>query len=620
MTRSVALRKGRRVGLRARLLAVVALALVPAVILMFGYIAAQSRIAEQQTRAEVNQLLATDIQEVNAEVQQAKDMLILNAATYAVVFEQWDIAQGNMDRVAEQQPGYLDMGVSTAAGRIVASIEPAMRDTSVQGSDWFQSCLVEKRFTIGEYVPPAGGRPASLYVANPTINEAGDVQAVSYVRLDVERLREALERVAPPTGAAVTLIDHHGTVICRVPALEGVEGTSSQGSDLLKQVLAEGEGRTEASGLDGVVREYAFAPVSRVDAGLFMAMGLSPDEAFAQTRRELALGLTGAGLIALVVLVGAWLAGTYWVYRPVVQLQAASGRLASGDLSARADLPGTDDEFGRLGAEFDRMAIAIERQVRELESAHGELRRLNVELEDRVRRRTADLEASNKELEAFSYSVSHDLRAPLRSIDGFSQMLLEDYSDQIDEDGQDALTRVRKAAMRMGELIDSLLSLSRISRQELTAQTVKADEMVASIAEGLRHDYPERDVVLEIQPGVTACADPLLLRVILENMLSNAWKFTGEKPIAHIAFGTEEIDGETVYFVRDDGAGFDMAYADKLFGAFQRLHTQSEFPGMGIGLATVARVVHRHGGSIWAGGVPGEGATFFFTLPTEQCS
>jgi len=136
----------------------------------------------------------------------------------------------------------------------------------------------------------------------------------------------------------------------------------------------------------------------------------------------------------------------------------------------------------------------------------------------------------------------------------------------------------------------------------------------------LKHDFPDRDVVFEIQPGVTAQADPVLLRVVLQNLLSNAWKFTGERNIAHISFGTEEIDGETAYFVRDDGAGFDMDYADKLFGAFQRLHTQSEFPGIGIGLATASRVVHRHGGRIWAQGAPNEGATFYFTLPSEESS
>jgi len=598
----------------------VALALVPAAILMFGYVAAQSRLSEQQTRATVNQRLARDVQEINAEVQQAKDMLVLNAATYAVVYQQWDLTQGNMERLATQSAGYLDMGVCMNSGLVVASASPENRGSSQRGNAWFERALAGKGFAVGDYQPATDQRPAALYVAVPTLDTAEVVQSVSYVAIDVEHLRDALIRVPLMTGTSLTLIDSDGTIICREPRLEGIEGTSAKDSDFIKQVLAKGEGRIETSGLDGVQREYAFAPVSKTNEGLYLAMGLSPSQAFAETRRDLVWGLTGGTLVAIVALVGAWLAGTYWIYRPVQQLQRASSRLAAGDLSARADLPSAHDEFGALGAEFDTMAVAIQSQVAELENTQRELQELNAQLETRVLQRTADIEAANRELEAFSYSVSHDLRAPLRSVDGFSQLLLEDYQDKLDDEGRDALTRVRKAALRMGELIDSLLSLSRLSRQDLTAQTVQVDELVSTIADSLKHDFPDRDVVFEIQPGVTAQADPVLLRVVLQNLLSNAWKFTGERNIAHISFGTEEIDGETAYFVRDDGAGFDMDYADKLFGAFQRLHTQSEFPGIGIGLATASRVVHRHGGRIWAQGAPNEGATFYFTLPSKETS
>ena len=219
-------------------------------------------------------------------------------------------------------------------------------------------------------------------------------------------------------------------------------------------------------------------------------------------------------------------------------------------------------------------------------------------------------EATSRELESFSYSVSHDLRAPLRAIDGFSQALLEDNASQLNPDGLDSLKRVRAAAQRMGELIDDLLELSRVSRHELKREKVNLSSLARVVTSDLSRQSPGREVVLEIEQGLTAECDARLLRVALENLFGNAWKFTSKNSSAHISFG--RTGGS--FFVRDDGAGFEMQYADKLFGAFQRLHGKHEFEGSGIGLATVQRIVHRHGGRIWAASEPGKGATFHFTL------
>ncbi len=222
--------------------------------------------------------------------------------------------------------------------------------------------------------------------------------------------------------------------------------------------------------------------------------------------------------------------------------------------------------------------------------------------------------ALNKELEAFSYSVSHDLRAPLRSIDGFSQALLEDYHDELDDDGKDYLERVRAASQRMAQLIDDLLDLSRVTRSNLHKETIDLSEIAHSIVDSLKEAKNQRKIDIKIREGVVAYGDSRLLRVILENLLSNAWKFTQKKPNAKIEFGIEQHEGEEVYFVKDNGDGFSMDYVDKLFGAFQRLHSMNEFEGNGIGLATVQRIINRHGGRVWAYGEPGNGATFYFTL------
>jgi signal transduction histidine kinase len=236
------------------------------------------------------------------------------------------------------------------------------------------------------------------------------------------------------------------------------------------------------------------------------------------------------------------------------------------------------------------------------------------DLERQVQRRTAELTATNHELSAFAYSVSHDLRAPLRAIDAFSQALLEDYGEVLDAQGQDYLRRVRANAGRMGQLIDDLLQLSRLTRAEMHFDTIDLSAMARSIITDLQRTHPQRDVDIAIQPGINASGDPRLLRVLLENLLGNAWKYTSRKPSAQIAFGTSGAGRALVYYVRDDGCGFDPAYADKLFRPFQRLHTVEEYEGAGVGLATAQRVVRRHGGRIWAESAPDRGATFFFTL------
>ena len=236
--------------------------------------------------------------------------------------------------------------------------------------------------------------------------------------------------------------------------------------------------------------------------------------------------------------------------------------------------------------------------------------RASKDLEDANR----ELEGTNRELEAFSYSVSHDLRAPLRTIDGFSQILQEDYEDSLDEEGVDYLGRVRAASKHMAGLIDDLLDLSRVGRRPLSREHVDLSGLVVGIFEDLRMSGRERKVEFVTEENVAAWADVGLIKVALENLLGNAWKFTSREPAARIEFGVREEGGRPVYYVRDNGAGFDQAYSDKLFGAFQRLHGKDEFEGSGIGLATVARIVHRHGGRVWAEGRVGEGATFYFTL------
>lgn len=236
--------------------------------------------------------------------------------------------------------------------------------------------------------------------------------------------------------------------------------------------------------------------------------------------------------------------------------------------------------------------------------------------EQEMRNRTVELQAANRELEAFSYSVSHDLRAPLRSIDGFSQALLIDCDDQLNDQGKDYLNRVRAATQRMGHLIDDMLTLSRVSRKEMRHETVDLSALADEVLAELRKNAPERKIDCYIQPGLHAHGDAGLLHMVLANLFDNAWKYTAHQQQPRIEFNAvDNADGTTEFFVRDNGVGFDMTYIDKLFGVFQRLHSAAEFPGTGVGLAIVQRIIHRHGGQIRGIGIPGRGATFYFTLP-----
>ena len=260
--------------------------------------------------------------------------------------------------------------------------------------------------------------------------------------------------------------------------------------------------------------------------------------------------------------------------------------------------------------ELAKKSELLRRQTRllaESEQAALELAETRAEL-------VRDLEHKNRELESFSYAVSHDLRAPLRRIDSFSRAILESQSDKLDESGRRYLDRVREASQQMSQLIDDVLHLSRVTRADLREQDVDLSTLAGLILARLQESEPARKVEVKIRPGVIVTGDGQLLRIALENLFENAWKFTSKQAESRIEFGVTQASGEPTYFIRDNGAGFNMTYVDRLFGPFQRLHAQGDFPGSGIGLATVQRIIHRHGGRVWAEGLVGQGATFQFTL------
>lgn len=332
--------------------------------------------------------------------------------------------------------------------------------------------------------------------------------------------------------------------------------------------------------------------------------------------------------LAMFFLPSAWLHAS--VTRPILDISAVARKVVdTGDFSLRAT-KSTDDEVGSLVDAFNGVLEEIERRTQALESSNRELaeqvagkteaeralRRMNWDLEEQVSRRTADLESINHELESFSYSVSHDLRAPLRAIDGYARMVEEDYGERLDDDGKRMLAVVRGEAVRMGRLIDDLLSFSKVSRQAMeSVHNVNMTGLAKEVAQSLMREQDAERVRFDIAPLPSVEGDVSLLRQVWTNLLGNALKYSGTKPKSEILVTGELLDGNALFQVKDNGVGFDMRYAAKLFGVFQRLHKAEEFEGTGVGLAIVHRVVTRHGGKVRADSTPGEGATFHFTLP-----
>jgi signal transduction histidine kinase len=411
-----------------------------------------------------------------------------------------------------------------------------------------------------------------------------------------------------PHMVAAALYDQDGRVLATYPA--------AASADLIP-VAPQPDGYRFEGG-----RLVAFTPVAQGGNERLGTLYIASDTKAVTDALWLSGVIAIAGLaIALLATYALAAAMQGWISGPILALaETATVVSTRQDYAVRAPKLG-EDELGTLTDAFNQMLGHIEDQDRELRRYATELEQRVAErtreLEERheaLRRQAAELLAANQELDAFAYSVSHDLRAPLRSIDGFSQVLLEDFADKLGEAGRDSLRRVRAASQRMAALIDDLLKLARVTRVEMRTTTVDVSGIARDIVAELQGSDPARQVEFVITAGLEARADAPLLRVVIENLLRNSWKYTAKQPQARIEFGTTEANGGRAFVVRDNGAGFDMKYMDKLFGVFQRLHSTAEFEGTGVGLATVRRIITRHGGQIWAEAAVDQGATFYFTL------
>jgi signal transduction histidine kinase len=496
-------------------------------------------------------------------------------------------------------PIYSNITIADRDGTVWATAVPVTGPYNIANRRYFRNALASGQLSSGEYgIGRATSKPV-FHFGQPLKDDHGSVIGVVSVGFVLDRYRDLLSRLQLPAGTNAVLLDHQGKIMSRAVNPERFIG-KEYSPEVFKE-LQEGPetGTSIRAGLEGDKRIISYRKVHLKDEQapyLYITSGIPMEVLLRRAHQTIVQNVLLFTSFLAAALFLAWRIGKRSIVDRLTLLEQASRRLARGEPDVRVSGLVAGGELGSLGEAFDTMA-------REL-AARGA----------RLQQQTQALTASNRELESFSYTLSHDLRSPLTRIYTAGQALAEMYDGVLDENGRMFVHTICESSEQMEELIEAILGLSGVIGTEMHMEDVDLSSLTETIAAELRLTEPERKVTFVIAPGVTAFCDPRLMRVVLENLVGNAWKYSRKTPVARIEFGTAERDGKPVYYVRDNGAGFDMKDMDKLFAPFKRLHASSDFPGTGIGLATVRRVIKRHGGEVWAEGEPGKGATFYFTL------
>lgn len=604
--------------LRTRLLLLTLLLVIPAFgLVLYGNLK-QRRIEKARVREAVTAISELAAANQANFIKNARHLLAtLTQFPFLVLATNRPFCETHFSNLRKLSPDYLTFGLIETDGTLFCSAEATNGSVNLGDRSYFRRVVEKKQFSIGDFqIGRLTGQPG-LNFGYPVFDEHGEFRRVLFASLKLSLLSEAVAHIRLPPGGAVTVIDRGGNVLARYPEPEQWVGKSLSGVPFVRRILEQQANVYEMPGVDGVPGLHAVTPISDgQSASLFVSVGVPTKASFAAANAALLINVVVLALVGVTVLLAAQRYAQRFFLRPVDALVGVVKRLANGDLSARAGTIRGASELMHLGHAFDEMADRLQRRQDEIGQAQEQISRLNADLERRVRERTSQLEAANEELEAFSYSVSHDLRAPLRHIDGFSDLLAKHLKDGLDDKAKRFLKTISESAKRMGMLIDDLLVFSRMGRADMRQATVDLEQAVRETIQSSQHECEGRNIVWKNGRLPKVKADPPMLRQVLANLIGNAVKYTRPRDPAEIAIGcTEESGQEVVIFVRDNGVGFDMKYAEKLFGVFQRLHRAEDFEGTGIGLANVRRIILRHGGKTWAESKVGEGATFYFTLP-----
>lgn len=517
---------------------------------------------------------------------------------------------GLLARKFAEFPQYTGILTFDPAGNLRCDALGTLRPQNFSNRDYFRRAQATGTTVVGD---PVFGRltgKAVLPIIYPFRDKDQKLEGYLYASYDLQRFATQLHKTLHPT-AVFAVWGPDATLMARYPEDKAFTGKPLTGGGTAALIATGGEnGIAEFVDIDGVNRVSAVAKVNNRGGATWITVSLAKDEVAALAHGATRTLIYSAAAGILVAIIAMALFAELVIRRPARRLLQMARRVAASDLTARIGAPYPAGELGELMSAADRIADRAEAE-------HKELQLLNTRLDQRVTERTAELEAANLELEAFCYSVSHDLRSPLRHMQGFAEILATDHAAQLDDEGRHCLDRIHSATDRMGALIDGLLHLSRITRAEIHREDVDVSALATRLLTDMARAEPERKVAWHVEPGIVMRGDTNLLDILLQNLLSNAWKFTAKKDAARIDVGCERRETEVICFVRDNGAGFDASYIEKLFKPFQRLHMAHEFAGTGIGLATVQRIIARLGGRVWIEGREGHGVTAYFALAPE---
>jgi signal transduction histidine kinase len=597
--------------LRVRLIFLVVVALIPAFGLLVYTGLEQRNSDESSARAQALRLTQVVATQQDVLTQNSKGVLsTLASLTAGANLTSVDASKCApvISSILTQFPSVQNLGLVNAKGDFVCDATGNAVTANFASKSFFTRAVASGKFAIGDYELDGAGR-AVLNAGYPAYDASGNLDAVYFASMDLNWLAPLASEVGLPKDAVILVVDARGTVIAGYPDARGHLGQNIRGDRLGATILAKQEGTSQLPGLDGTDRLYSFAPLtSEGQSPAYVAIGLSASHAFAAADRTLARNIGLLGVVTALAIVAAWLAGGLFVTRPVDALSRTARRLAAGDLGARTGARDGAAELSDLAGAFDEMAQA-------LETKEFERRKTASDLEANL----SELARSNAELEAFTYSVSHDLKEPLRTIEAFSQFLLEDYQVNLDDQGRDYLQKLASASARMKHLIEDLLALSRIGRRDVATSTVDVGRIIAGVVEGMRATIDERGAELRVEPDLPGVrADVARIQQIFGNLIANGIKFNrSEHP--SIEIGVRAQGGDTAtFFVRDNGIGIEPAYHERIFGIFQRLHRREEFDGTGAGLAIVKRAVESLGGTVEVESDGAAGTTFVVTLPTTE--
>ncbi len=595
---------------RTRLLVLIFLVVLPALALVLHGYLGQLRLEKTRVRegAIAMSRLAAARQEYY--VKDTHQLLAtLTELSFFVLSKDRSFCQTGFSNLLKLSSDYVNFGLIESNGTVFCTGLGGDAAMDLSDRAYFRRVLEKKRFSLGDFQVGRITHEPTLNFGYPVRNEHGDIARIIFASLKTSLLTEAITNIGLPPGASVGVLDRSGIIVTRVPDTAKWMGKDVSAEPVVQNIISGKAVVFERIAQDGVKRLYAVTTISDGESpGLFVNVGIPVAVSYANANRTLRRNLLLVAAIAAVIWVLLWFLARRFFLKPIDLLAAASKRLALGDLAVRIGNAEGAGELAELGRTFDEMAEQLEKRA-------AEINRLNADLEKRVEERTSQLAAANQELEAFCYSVSHDLRSPLRHIGGYTSMLQRHLGNTLDEKGRRLLNTVSDSTRRMGILIDDLLAFSRMGRAEMQEGIVDMNALLEEVVGG-QQEAQGRHIEWKKSHLPKVKGDSALLRQVLVNLISNAVKYTRPRDPAIIEVGYRNGEERDVtFFVRDNGVGFDPAYAHKLFGVFQRLHDAEKFEGTGIGLANVRRIIQRHHGQTWAESVPGEGATFYFSLP-----